>query len=178
MHARRGNMPLHCVVSPGDRPLRCSDSRGGGTGRGRGALRSVLCAECRECPVTPVCPVSVYKPNAKAQSPGALSTGLRCRSRPAPSRSAARAPPAPSICGAARALGVPQCRESSARGGNGTKQKGSGGSLGGRGRGSGVGGGATSSSGTDIYTLRLFRRRRGSQAKRVPTYFIYINVGR
>ena len=92
MHARRGNMPLHCVVSPGDRPLRCSDSRGGGTGRGRGALRSVLCAECRECPVTPVCPVSVYKPNAKAQSPGALSTGLRCRSRPAPSRSAARAP--------------------------------------------------------------------------------------
>ena len=91
MHARRGNMPLHCVVSPGDRPLRCSDSRGGGTGRGRGALRSVLCAECRVSSDTSVpCRLSVYKPNAKAQSPGALSTGLPCRSRPALSRSAAR----------------------------------------------------------------------------------------
>ena len=164
-----------CLPEIGRFDVRTVEVVGLGEAEGRCAVCSVQSAEC---PVTPVCPVSVYKPNAKAQSPGALSTGLRCRSRPAPSRSAARAPPAPSICGAARALGVPQCRESSARGGNGTKQKGSGGSFGGRGRGSGVGGGATSSSGTDIYTLRLFRRRRGSQAKRVPTYFIYINVGR
>ena len=152
MHARRGNMPLHCVVSPGDRPLRCSDSRGGGTGRGKGALRSVLCAECRVSSDTSVpCRLSVrlyisptQRLKALAPCPRACAV-VRGPHPLAPPRVLHRG--SPSICGAARALGVPQCRESSARGGNGTQQQGRGGSLGGWGRGSGVGGGATSSSG-------------------------------
>ena len=87
-----------CLPEIGRFDVRTVEVVGLGEAEGRCAVCSVQSAEC---PVTPVCPVSVYKPNAKAQSPGALSTGLRCRSRPAPSRSAARAPPAPSICGAA-----------------------------------------------------------------------------
>ena len=109
-----------CLPEIGRFDVRTVEVVGLGEAEGRCAVCSVQSAEC---PVTPVCPVSVYKPNAKAQSPGALSTGLRCRSRPAPSRSAARAPPAPSICGAALELWESLSAESRVRAGETEQSK-------------------------------------------------------